>query len=608
MMSRASWTLGWLMVLSAPAQADPDDPVDTIEVSDPLGEAEEAPKTTAPAVPPYSEGWRWVRRAPRTPAALTDVTVDPSDPAKLAAVDANGAVWLSRDAGRTWSGVLGQEGDGGFGLSNDEAVLLDVEAQFEDLVGGGGDVLADVGTDPDGLGDLGDALNQAGQELLTDLESDPGFVLGQTDEIALETPTITFVGDLLFASRDGALYLSRNDGRTWGRVLATHTYSVHPLQGAFVALTEDGARVALDPRAWFDVEDGTEGRALIDGAMAAEALVAATATGLWATRDGQRWERWGDLAEPVRALASHPARPEVLWAVTAEGLRRSDDRGLSFGPPVLGGRLTDVAAPLPDRVVVSRTGNVLESLDEGRTWAVASRGLEGLQGGRFAVRADGGLIMAAADGVWSLVPFADQAAVEAKTWVRLSELVDSSLARVGVRRDFDPFRRRYAAAFTPSLLVDARTSPVSGADWAPTQGTEAQLGRDWRIVARLQWTPRTSRNRATQDLDLLANLDAGVVVVDGDPLLLSGTDDYIVASRLDRAKVDYQAEVVSLLADLYRARTELIAERARLQDAALQRRVLHDLAISEIEARLDALTDGAVLRWEAQQSKSSQEL
>ena len=32
-----------------------------------------------------------------------------------------------------------------------------------------------------------------------------------------------------------------------------------------IALTEDGARVALDPRAWFDIQDGTEGRALIDG-------------------------------------------------------------------------------------------------------------------------------------------------------------------------------------------------------------------------------------------------------------------------------------------------------------------------------------------------------
>ena len=48
------------------------------------------------------------------------------------------------------------------------------------------------------------------------------------------------------------------------------------------------------------------------------------------------------------------------------------------------GDLEALVAPLPDRLVIARPGSILESLDEGRTWSVATRGLEGIGAPRLA--------------------------------------------------------------------------------------------------------------------------------------------------------------------------------------------------------------------------------
>ncbi|MFK7928374.1 MAG: hypothetical protein AB8H79_09295 [Myxococcota bacterium] len=593
------------------------DAAPSMDETEPLGAL--APDLAVTALVPtvnrsFSSGWRWARRAPGIGIAVGDVAVDPTDPNKWVAVAAEGSVWATRDAGRTWTVVFGSTQDDGFDLSNDEDVLLDVEARLDELVGDGGADDLDAGADlVDGLADEAasdalDAADQAGDELLTDLESDPDFVLNRNELASAQTPTVDYVGQNLFVSVGDSLFLSRNEGRTWGSVLDVHTYQVIGLAGTAVALTEDGARVSIDPRAWFDIDDGTEGKAMVDGTVSGEALIAATSSGLWATRNGQDWAQWGTLTGPVRALASHPTAPDVVYAITSRGLVRSTDRGLTFSGPLLQGQVDDVVTLGDGHVVVTRPGTVLDSIDGGESWAPATRGLEGLAAGRLAVRSDGGLVMAAADGVWALLPLSQGNSLGRSAWIDLRDLVSSSLGREGVRRNFDPFKRRYAAVLIPTLTVDAFTTPTGTLEWGALQGTDATRRRIWSLMARVQWTPRTSRSRSLQDLDLVADIDTNVVIVGKEPLLLTGTDDYVVATRLDRAAVDYQAEVVAVVTDLYRARAELSAERLQLQDAPLQRQVFHELSIFEIEARLDALTDGAVLRWESEQAVNAKEL
>lgn len=604
---------GWAQ--DAPT-ATPEGPTATPEEPAPAGPppGQEGPPSDAPTPPPpYATDWRWSRRSPVRGEAVFDVAVKPGEPETLLAIDETGTVWRSRDSGRIWSVVLGATVDEGLELSSDEDVLLDIDARLEEILADGDNLGLDPELDESEVEDavataVDEAVDQGGSEVLTDIESDPGFVLRSATGVDRTPPRITYVGDTLFASVGGLLYLSRDDGQTWGEVLDRHAYDVVSLGSAYVALTDDGARLALDPRAWVDFEDGTEGLTMVDGELASEVLLAATPDGLWASRDGQAWARWGTLRQPVRALAVHPDRPDVVWALTPTGAVRSGDRGLTFGAPRLLGQLDDIVVPWPDRVVAVRPGNVLESRDDGITWQPATAGLSGVPGGRLEVSGEGGLFLATTDGLWVLREETDRQGAEAPTaFVGLEQLVGAALSRVGVQRNYNAFGRRYASVAMPTLQVDGWYFPgEEGNDWGPTTGTRFERAVRWFVRARLTWTPRRTRQVALQDLDDPIDIEANVVVLGDEPLLLTGEDDYVVAARLQRDLLTSQSQLAATVSDLYRTRAELVAERGSLRTARLQRQVNHELAIAELEARLDALTDGAVTRWQASQEPTQE--
>jgi len=611
MTGRSWWVLALLLMGGVAAAQDAE--------SDPASSADppvdEAGEGTAPVgsldlmAPPYSEGWRWVRRSPVRGQAVVDVAAHPARPDRLAAVDDEGQIWTSTDGGRIWNVSFGAVEDGWGQLSTEEDVLLDVDARLGEILDDSQGIDLDPEIDDAEVEEavttaVDDAVSEGGSEILTDLEADPSFVLGDEEAEEVLVPRITYAGTDLFASVGNVLYLSPDDGRTWGVVLDLHVYDVIRLGSLSVALTEDGSRVALEPRSWFDVVDGTEGRDLSDGAVADEVLVAASQDGLWATRDGQTWNRWGDLRGVVRSIAVNPEDPTTLWAVTEQGLRRSDDRGLTFGGVLVRGQVDDVAAPMADRVVVSRPGIVLESMDRGLSWTPITQGLSGVADGRLQVRSGGGLLMAAADGLWALERVSDDLDEPISRWLPLTELVDASLSRLGVRRDYNAFRSRYQAAAMPTLLVDWNfIPPGSHLDWSDSLGTTGALQPQWQLRARLTWSPRRNNSVALRGIDSTDDvLDTNVVVIDGEAQLLTGTDDYVVAARIERDVLGYQAELATQVTDLYRTRAELVAERPRMSNANLQRQVQHELAIDELEARLDALTDGAVTRWVARET------
>lgn len=581
---------------------------------------EEVPVVASVAVPspePFAETWRWVRRSPVRGEHVEDVAVQPGFPDHLVAVDARGRIWRSRDGGRIWS-LLVDEAGAGLELSNDEDILLDVDARLGEVLADGEPLDFDVELDEAEVEEavglaLQDALDLGAGEILTDLESDPGFMLRNTDRPEATPPRVMYVGDRLFAAIGGVLLTSDDDAKTFEEVLYKGVFDVVGLDAVRVALTTDGARVSLDGRAWVDFDDGTESRRMVDGERAAEVLLAATQSGLWATTDGQNWERWGQLREPIRSVAVHPDRPDEVWISAASGVRRSTDRGRTFGPPLLPGRVDDVALPESGHVVIVRAGNVLETLDGGISWRPVTRGLPGVSGGRLETTEEGRLLLAAPDGLWALQPIGETSIGPAGPWLPLDDLVGAALDRGASPRDFNAFRRRYAAAALPTLQLDGYLFPAGPdgrlnqrQDWSVNAGTALQREVTWFVRARVTWTPRTSRSVALQDLDDVGAADTGVIVVGSEPLLLTGQDDYVVAARMQRAFVADRGVLASTVTDLYRTRAELVAERATLGTARLQRQVNHELAIAELEARLDALTQGAVTRWQATQAISQE--
>lgn len=553
-------------------------------------------------VPPYSEAWLWRRSSPPGGLAVVAAAAHPVDAGRVAAVTSDGTVWVSRDGGRTWAEVLaaGRSRDG---LSIDESVLLGVDVRIDELL----DVGSTDDLDEEAVADLfSEAIDAVTAETRADLEVDPEFTADQLPS-SPGGASVTWLPGRLYAAVGGATYLSRDAGRGWGQVLDVMAHDVLELpSGASVALTEDGARISLDGRAFYDFVDGTEGRGLTGGVMVGDVLVAASADGLWASRDGENWRPWGSLRGEVRGLAAHPERPDVVWVITPAGLRRSGDGGQTFDAVVLrDAQLVDVSVPLPDRVVVTRPGSVLESRDDARTWSVATQGLEGVADARLAVGPDSRLLLATRDGLWTLRRVTEGPGARGQAWADLPDLLSASLDRQGLVLDFDPFRRRWSSAMMPRFQIDATTGSDSDLTWSGL-GTRSAAGGSWRVMGRLVWTPRGSRSVDQSSYGV--NIDTGVLVVDNQPILMVGDDDYVAAARLGQAVLGYRASLADTVTELYRARAELVAERARLRGERLQRQVLHELSIAEVEARLDALTDGAVLRWESARTLESQEL
>jgi hypothetical protein len=104
----------------------------------------------------------------------------------------------------------------------------------------------------------------------------------------------------------------------------------------------------------------------------------------------------------------------------------------------------------------------------------------------------------------------------------------------------------------------------------------------------LEWTP-AGRSSGTVD----------VLVSDGEILVDDGGDQHLLAARMSRRAAEYRRKLAETITELYYRRAVLVAERAMRRTDPLVVRVGHEIAILEVEARLDALTDGAVSAWRA---------
>jgi hypothetical protein len=554
----------------------------------------------------YGDEWTWLQTGPKGLQAL-DMSCHPADPTRWAMVREDLSVWVTDDRGLTWQQVLGDVGR----ASTDEDVLLGIDARVQEVTEGGFD-LGDADYDLDESefedavsGIIDDALADAADQATGDMASDPEFLTGQAGVQSAHGRVFYTDEGTLFAAIGERLHMSLNDGRTWTMVLDERVYGIHRVGAMYVALTADGARVALHPRAWFDVLDGTEGQNFVEAVHVGGMLVAASDEGLWATSNGETWSRWSESRAPIFGLVNHPEQPDRVFGITPEGVALSTDGARSFSSIILYSRqVTGLTMPVPARLVVVREGAALETLDSGRSWHPLQHGLERISEGRIAPRPDGGLLLGTLDGGWALIRDRRLVGLTAPApWIEVESLLDAAQTRDPLRAPNLGASMRMARYFVPRLRVAAGVWGRNGPRWRATHGTDAFRDQDWTVKVELEWV--TGSRGVDGDFESVPSVD--VAIIDGEPFVMTGETSVAAAARLSWVDARYRADVSQQVVNLHRTRNDLVSERTAILRERLFRRVLHELHIAEVEARLDALTDGALNRWTAQRATNGEQ-
>lgn len=555
----------------------------------------------------YRTGWFWRQVGPVSADGMADVAVRGDD---VAAVDLAGGVWISRDGARTWALVLPPLRSGLGGTSSDEELLLGVEARLDEVLGAVGDVSEEI-EDVDALlegeeiddaviEDVRTAVDDAVEEVRADVASDP--------LLSVEPPSP--VPPRVWFTRDGALLVGRADG-TWGaldaqsqlrQLLPDHGTALARGPEGWILGTTDGTYVSDDPLHWNAAERALHGTVVYDLAVDEAGVHAATDEGLWHSRDGRRWLGEGVLDEAVFALL-----PDVdtsrIWLATEEELRTGAEGGRRLLPrsaTAPAGVQTIVRVGLDHLLTAGETGP-WETIDGGRTWTPLARGLVDRATHSVVVGRDGRVWLAGEGGIYRLDEGEAPAAMAAvQDWVPIDALMDAALGRRGVRAEWPG--NRWLAAAAPQLTIQARYNPgarlyySANPDIAYDDDGEALVepgggaGRSadglFTAGVLLTWTPRSAVDRS------------GELFVLGDRAEIYDVRSQDAAVALARLGTESAFDLARRVTDLYHARQALAAERVAVRERPLLEQVVHELRIAEVEATLDALTDGVVARWE----------
>jgi hypothetical protein len=567
------------------------------------------PETTevVPSVRPDDSVWRWQRLSPFTLGRLSDVVM--SRGGSLVVSTRDGGVWSGRQ-GERWDQELAPFGAGGLALSNDEEVLLGIEVRVEELLDEFGDTPFDELTgrsdDEDAVaaeeaatavtdvagGSLLAAASEAGDQVQTELINDPWFLRGADGESRsyVGRPRLELASGLFLARADG---LWRREHLRWTRVYDKPvTALVETATGLWAATLGGGLITSEDGDSWVTV-DGPPVEHVFELLGTDYGLLAGTDAGLWGSVDGGPFVQMGPLVEPVVMLADAGDR---LWAATPETVWWSDDGGRVL-QTTTGERLAGVQGMLPwQGGLLAATGAGVWRTQGGENWELLSEGL-GSVAARGLMETSGGPVVATDVGVFRLVPGLSTAMAHLDDFAPLGRLVTA----MGRRSEFNQeMGGRVAASFVPSISVEGMLQQSDAILYQPELGTDRFFDVDYWAAVRLTWTPQGRRTFDTSDAGAL--FDAGDVAP---AVLISGQGVSVLdesalrtgASALGRDSVEYFTLLTEELGALYRVRARLVAE----QDKAgpLRGQVLHELERLELEALMDALSDGAVARWQA---------
>ena len=323
---------------------------------------------------------------------------------------------------------------------------------------------------------------------------------------------------------------------------------------------------------------------VLDVAIADGTVWAATDLGLWRrTEDG--WRSAGERDEPMTRVVADPGWEGGLWVRTASGVARTDDGGTSWrdlggGPRVQNDLAWGGPAPGGALLVTSPSG----------TWDWREEGWTRLDPtpGRSVSWWDGRPIVATGDRLLGRSADAELISAGPPPWVPLGQLLHTALSRRELTQSMSA--RRWVRTLLPEVTLDGtyRERSERELDLYTTAGTHGEL----TLKVQLRWIPagRTTSmvSEAAEDLSLRLPEFADRVF---DGLLDAG-------EAADREATEYRGELTRDIVALYRARNTLWLERAAVPPDSLLAEVRWQLRLDDIEARLDALTDGAVSAWD----------
>lgn len=539
---------------------------------------------------------------------------------------------LRSAAGGPWRRVQASVDGTNRDYSEDENILLEAEAAFDDLIDDSQPDVEEVDQDPSGGDDLfSDEVEELqsfeAPEIEVDLADEVDIVLidleaRQADEAApVEAGRLWSSQDredLVLAGRPDGLWRSDDDGRTWVKV-----DEVAGLR-AFIELA-DGRILAGGPAGLF--ESGDEGRswsverdnlgelAVWDIASVGQALVVGTDEGLRLSVDGLRWSAMGVPVGQVRGVLADPSWEGGLWFWTADGLYRSDDLGqtsrLAGRNPMAGTRALSRIATTGQLILAGGDG-AWESVDGGLTWSPLPLGLadpdlqalatwfdvvlvagpRGVQQlGRRAVEVDPGVIDTT-PGAPRLRRDPPLAKVVGRALERKGlDLDDMTIGNTVILTQFMPrlvVQGYYGVSRSRDTVYDSlRTSE----DRDPDYGAEVALC--WGACSGTYSSYDVSDDPYDVAVEASDQAVEELAVIDGEVYDLSDEGSLpSVAANVAQRATGYRTEVAKVVTAAWGTRQSLLAESAQMASLPLGEQVTHLLLLHELDARLDAYTDG----------------
>lgn len=551
---------------------------------------------------PLAERYVWQRGgAVPTSAPLGSLALSPVDRGTWLVADTRGAVYRTTDGGQAWTAVLLAPRSTLPDEVDEERVLLEVESRLDEEVDPTPDAADPEATDAPAadpadldVASVADLAAQDARAAATTLRADP--------EVWID-PSGSGVALL---GRDDGLWRSTDAGLTWSRLRGEASAAAFGRFGEVILAGGPGIRASLDGgESWIGVVGAADDAFVHDFARVEDTYYAATAEGLYRSTDGLRWRRVPAAGvDPVLAVVPDPDWVGGFWIAGPTGLRRTDDRGASFYPSgrqPLAGLRRMVHGGRPGHLLAASTSDgVWESVDGGVKWRPLTRLLTDPDV-RALVLVDGRPVIATRTGVWTLVlpePLGDEP-VPFDRVMSLGETVDVALRRGGLdETDLLSVRRAAARPLLPTLSLTgvAWHGRSRASDFQLVETIEAEDG-GWRVGVDLCF----GRCGSSTLSDLPAFLDDPALLDYADELIVIGDEVYAgdaviaAAANVSERLVRYRSSLAEQVADAWLARQKAASERGLMSTQPLRERVLHDLAIQELDARLDLWTDGAWL-------------